>query len=323
MISDLLQKSQVFLNLSSDKKYSRLSHAYLVLGDDLETRKVFLNLIALLLLCENDGCMHCKPCAKVMARTHLDMMVLNEDSSLKTSNLSPLLDFVYVKPAEAKYKLVFIDNADSLNETIQNKLLKLYEEPPENVIIFMFSKGETGILKTIKSRAKLIYLPVFSNKQIYEELLEQGIEESVAEAAAIMSGGQFHRAYLFSNQEGYLDMFNSAVQLLKDIKWSKDITKHMNSTLFSKENIEITLDYFQIIFKDVLVFLSQSRTEYATMKRNEDIEEIAKGYNAGGVALAILSISNAKKMLSSNVSPQSVIETLLFQILEDKYKAKL
>jgi hypothetical protein len=71
------------------------------------------------------------------------------------------------------------------------------------------------------------------------------------------------------------------------------------------------------------VFLSQSRTEYATMKRNEDIEEIAKGYNAGGVALAILSISNAKKMLSSNVSPQSVIETLLFQILEDKYKAKL
>jgi len=323
MISELISESQLFKSLVKDRISKRLSHAYLILGEDKETRKAFVNQISLYLMCENGGCMECKTCAKVMARTHFDLIFLNEDGKLKTDDLNQLIDYVYIKPAEAEYKLVFIDNADGLSDNIQNKLLKLYEEPPESVIIFMLARGEAGILRTIKSRAKTLYLPIFSSKQIYLELLEQGVEESVAKAAAIISGGQFDRAYLFSNQEGYLEMYNSCVDLLMNLKKSQDVTAYIGSKLFEKDKIDVTLDYFQIIFKDVLVYISKSNCEYATIGRECDIKDIADGFNEGGVALAILSIVKAKMMLKANVSSLSVAESLMLQILEDKYKSKM
>lgn len=323
MISDLLEKSQLYQTILKDKQSDKLSHAYLVQGEDMETRKVFLNQISLLLMCEKDGCMECKACAKVMARTHLDLMVLNEDGKLRTDDLSKLIDYVYVKPAEAKYRLVFFDNADTLSDTIQNKLLKLYEDPPENVIIFMFARGQSGILRTIRSRAKKLFLPVFSTNEIYQELVSQGVDSDTAMPAAIISGGQFDKAYLFSNQEGYLLRYNGCIDILKGLKRSTDVTQFISSKLFSKESIEVTLDYFQIIFKDVLIYLSKSNVEYATIGRDCDIKEIADGFNEGGVALSILSIVKAKTMLKFNVSAPAVTESLLLQILEDKYKSKL
>lgn len=51
-----------------------------------------------------------------------------------------------------------IDDADSMSEIIQNKLLKIIEEPPESTVIILIVSNKERLLSTIRSRCKIKFL---------------------------------------------------------------------------------------------------------------------------------------------------------------------
>lgn len=51
-----------------------------------------------------------------------------------------------------------IDDADSMSEIIQNKLLKIIEEPPESTVIILLVSNKERLLSTIRSRCKIKFL---------------------------------------------------------------------------------------------------------------------------------------------------------------------
>jgi DNA polymerase III subunit gamma/tau len=70
----------------------------------------------------------------------------------------------YQKPT-----ILFLGNLDLLDESVQEGMLKLLEEPPENLFPVLFASGENDLLSTIKSRAQLHTL----SKEIIFSLLSQ------------------------------------------------------------------------------------------------------------------------------------------------------
>lgn len=58
--------------------------------------------------------------------------------------------------------IFYIDKADSLTTQAQNALLKIYEEPPNNCFIILGVENLQNVLGTIKSRAKIKYMPTFT-----------------------------------------------------------------------------------------------------------------------------------------------------------------
>jgi len=78
--------------------------------------------------------------------------------SVDSDSISNLISFINFKPINLKKKLIFIEHADLLGKIISNKLLKIFEELPSYVSIFLLSSKSGTILPTVASRAITIQL---------------------------------------------------------------------------------------------------------------------------------------------------------------------
>lgn len=78
-----------------------------------------------------------------------------------------------------KNKVYILDEADILNINAQNSILKIIEEPPKGVYIFLIAKGLESILSTIKSRCTKIYLAenIDLKKDLQKEIKSKNLEK--------------------------------------------------------------------------------------------------------------------------------------------------
>lgn len=78
-----------------------------------------------------------------------------------------------------KNKVYILDEADLLNINAQNSILKIIEEPPKGVYIFLIAKGLESILSTIKSRCTKIYLAenIDLKKDLQKEIKNKNLEK--------------------------------------------------------------------------------------------------------------------------------------------------
>ncbi|MDR0752163.1 MAG: hypothetical protein LBF12_06270 [Christensenellaceae bacterium] len=323
MIGELIKNSKIISEFTKDFYSERLSHAYIISGEDLHTRKIVMSIIARLLFCKNSGCGECSICARVDTMSHPDFKVLNSDGKISVSEIEELIDDTALMGWESARKVYYIDNSDTLNALRQNKLLKIFEEPPKGVIIFLFTNDESSLLQTITSRAKKLYLPRFTSKIILDELLEMGIEYSVAKSCAVFSDGRFDKAFKFSEETQYTEIYDEAFDMLLKCDSSKNMINMVDSKLFERENIELTFEFFEIIMRDVLEYVSNG-TNYITLDRLDDIKKLAVGFERapGVVAKCIFSIVDMKQLIHLNVTPFSLAEKVIHNILQEKFKCR-
>ena len=69
-------------------------------------------------------------------------------------------------PTRGKFRVLIIDDAEKLNISSQNTLLKTLEEPNETSIIILVASEEEGILKTILSRCQRIQFDLVSFEEM-------------------------------------------------------------------------------------------------------------------------------------------------------------
>ena len=320
MISDLLRKSEAYAEFRNAVVSGKTSHAYLVTGDDRVTRKAYMILIAMTLLCKRGGCGECAVCTSIVSGANPDVHIYNADGKMRVDDANALVAEASMKGWGQGAKLFFIDNAETLSPAVQNKLLKLIEEPEGDAVIMFFASGESPVLPTVRSRTKKCYLPLFSSDEIYGELIEEGVPRAQAEIAAALSGGSFERAQKLGGDEEYVARYDKTFEMLVNCKKSQDVARYLGSELFNKENISLTLDFTEIILKDALIRASGSSARLTTRNRDYDLDEIASGTSEGALAMAILAVNKARRMLAANVGAVTVAETMLFDILEAKYK---
>lgn len=332
MLGELLQKSKAYLDFRKDMSADKISHAYLFVGEDGLARRQYMRLFASTVLCRHGGCGECDTCEKIYNDSHLGVHYYNFDGKMNVKEAETLIEESYKSSWEATdsyseshsggagKKIYFIDNAERLTPPVQNKLLKIFEEPPKDVIIALFARSSYGLLQTIKSRAKLNYLPTFTAGDIHNALISEGYPRQEAEIAAALSGGSFEKAYMFVNDESYYNQYCECFAVLKNCKKSTMVAEYINKPLFSKENIRRTLEFFEIILRDVSVKVSGAKVPYITRNRDYDIQEISSGFTVASVAMAILEVNKGEAMLDSYISNVSVAERVLFKILEAKYK---
>ncbi|MDD3947105.1 MAG: hypothetical protein PHI19_04610 [Clostridia bacterium] len=320
MLEKRIKDSAEYKEFTQSLAHGGLSHAYLVLGADATVRALFVKMFASVILCPEKGCGECPVCEKVFSDCHPDVKVYNKDGKFRVHDATMLIEDAYIKGWESETKLYFIDNAETLMPQSQNKLLKIYEEPPKGVVMFLLAGSEGGLLQTVVSRAKKVYLPTFTCKDIYEELLEDGYPHKTAETASALSGARFDKAYLYAQNEDYPKLYDECFDTLLKCKSSRDIPSFTGRAMFGKENLPVTLDILEVILNDVMRLTSASGIPRSSHNRDYDLAEISKGFSPGGVAMALLSLNKARKMLAFYVSAAGIADTILFEILEAKYK---
>ena len=112
-----------------------LSHAYILSGPAGSGRRTLAGLLAAALVCaRGDGeapCLSCPNCRKALAGIHPDVVRAGgEGDELTVARIRALRADAYIRPNEAGRKVYVLENAQAMNDSAQNAMLKLLEEGP-------------------------------------------------------------------------------------------------------------------------------------------------------------------------------------------------
>lgn len=93
-----------------------------------------------------------------------DLKIIEPDGQwIKKEQVANLKDEFKIKSAYNNKRIYIIKNAENLNKSSANTMLKFLEEPEENIIALLITNSKTKVLETIVSRCQ--YINLDSNKE--------------------------------------------------------------------------------------------------------------------------------------------------------------
>lgn len=312
----LIQETSAYKTLLKEMK--KPSHAYLIISEDEELIPPLFEMLAIDLFCAHNGCFECPECKKILSRQHPDIRYISAARGLNAKEVGELIMQAYTASVEGKEKLFFFEDFGALDPRVQNKLLKTLEEPPENSVFFLASKGESGVLNTVKSRAKKLYIDLFSEETLIEALTHDNITLKKAKIAASSAGGLITKARKTAEDERFLRLYDEALEILFNLKRSSDIARFFNSECFEKDNLAEALEIFQLIFRDIMLFTTGKGRK--SVYKAEEMQTLSEEFSTEAAASLVGQTVKLMKELYFNVRVPVVAEELLFNILEAKHK---
>jgi len=313
-----LRSSKAFSLVLGDLKCG-LGHAYMIVSPDDEIVDEFFTLTAASVFCpSHEACLECAECKKVLHNNHPDVYHLYPlKDKIKVEDIELMLDTVSVKSLSGR-KLYFVHRADCMNVQAQNKLLKTLEEPPKDVTIFLGVSNEAGMLDTIKSRTREIFIDSFDEDEVYEAMIALGLDKELSAVAAACSEGQLGKARKIAQSPKYADLYKSALYVLNNLSRSNDVVR-VDGIIAAEEDLQGFLDVLSIILRDMLV-CKQNEKMMLSKHVSEDIINLSGKYSVRALAEIIIKVNSVRKKLALNVSPIATIDDMLFSILEVRHK---
>jgi len=163
-----------------------MTHAWLLTGPPGSGRSTAARAFAAALQCPEGGCGHCKPCLTALAGTHADVsLIATEHVQLRVDDVRPLIQTAQRSPSAGRWRVIVIEDADRLNDSSGNVLLKAIEEPPPRTVWLLCAPSADDVLVTIRSRCRRVGLRIPPVDAVADLLVRRdGADPAVATFAA-------------------------------------------------------------------------------------------------------------------------------------------
>ena len=146
----ILGHENIISQLKNAIKSDKVSHAYIFNGEDGSGKNMLANAFAEALLCEKgelEGCGECHFCKQTVSGNNPDFVRVSHEkpASIGVDDVrEQLVEDVYIKPYNGKYKVYIIDEAEKMTVQAQNAILKTIEEPPAYSVIIFLTNNPPG-----------------------------------------------------------------------------------------------------------------------------------------------------------------------------------
>ena len=190
----------------------KMPHAYIFAGAEGVGKFKTAREWAKLLLCKNpatengfaDSCGLCQSCRLFEAGSHPDfnliykeLLEFTKDNKDKTTPLDLaidvirefLIDKVSTRPTLSQRRVFIISEAERLNASSQNAMLKVLEEPPAYCTIVLLCTRMERLLPTTKSRCRIIRFSHIDQERIINQLKAMGLNGEKAQYFARLAQG--------------------------------------------------------------------------------------------------------------------------------------
>lgn len=302
----------------------KLSHAIMLEGKDGIGKNLLAYNIAKTLFCESssgDACGVCRNCLKMNHQNHPDYNVVEPDGKqIKNAQIEAFQEFVNIKPYDAAYKVILIKEADKMNASSQNRILKTLEEPAQDVIIILVTNNSEKLLPTVVSRCQVIKMNGLSDEQVIK-YLQMNHEQSLDEALMIakLSAGSIGRAVIYLESESFEKIRKEVRELLFAID-KNERSKVLSMCSFftsEKENILEIIEYMILWYRDLLLYKKAKVKELLIHSHElETIKKLARNLSVQKLIGNIELLELTKKKLNQHSHFDLTIEVLLIQLLE-------
>lgn len=154
--------------VQSMNEQGRLPHAILISGRSGLGKRAFANSLINSILCSQpepgfQACGRCHSCQLRTADTHPDHTEISPEApgkQIKVDQIRELKEAQSLMPKVSLAKTVLITEADQMNVSAYNSLLKLLEEPRANTVLLLLTRNRDELPVTIKSRCQTVTIPV-------------------------------------------------------------------------------------------------------------------------------------------------------------------
>lgn len=315
----LLKTTKAYQTVMNDKKNGNLNHCIMLLSED----EVACNNLALLLardiMCKNDGCATCYDCKSVEKLANSNLIVLYETKA------AGIKDFV----AQCAYSIVgevkvaLIQNFQEIEQREQNRLLKLLEEPQENLVFVCAATRSSLVLDTIKSRALKFSIESFSEESLINEL-NKYYDEVEVQSAVEFAEGSITNAKNFLDNKDFIESYSTIIEIMDNLKKSAYIMSAIAAIKLNNidynariKSALVYLDAFELVLKQLLEINTN-----LTTSSNEVLNRIAKEYNVAAIVNIEELVIDAKIKVDNRCEIDEVFYNLFFKMLEVKYKCQ-
>ncbi|MEU3549566.1 MULTISPECIES: DNA polymerase III subunit delta' [Streptomyces] len=183
---------------------SKMTHAWLFTGPPGAGRTQAARAFAAALQCVSPdralggvpGCGFCDGCHTALIGTHADVTtVAAVGTQILAEDMRDTVRKSFTSPANGRWQVILVDDAERLNEKSANAVLKAVEEPAPRTVWLLCAPSIEDVLPTIRSRCRHLNLRTPSVDAVADLLMRrEGIEPAVAVAAARATQGHVDRA---------------------------------------------------------------------------------------------------------------------------------
>ena len=170
--------------------------------------------------------------ARILVQTHPEVLIVPPDPPqmlIKVGQVREVIDSVFYKPVEARRKIVIFTESSFMKEAA-NSLLKVLEEPPDYVSIFLLTTNPGELLPTIRSRSVTFTLGALPVGELDAAMAARSdLKQPQRELVARLANGAMGKALTFKLDE-YVEARAGALTLLRTAVAANDHTEMFKIT---------------------------------------------------------------------------------------------
>ena len=284
------------------------SHAYLIETGGFYDSFNFVMSFVKSLLCplkklNKNNCGECHQCEVIDSGNFPEIDVIAPDGLwIKKEQLQNLQKEFTTKALIGNKRVYIIKQADRLNKSAANSILKFLEEPDNNIIAILITDNIYSVLTTIRSRCQILRL---KSTDISKEPLNT-IEKL--------------KQIITVNQKDNLTTETLEEKIQKVIEFVNYLEKnHLNTLLYigklwndyitSKEEIEMAYEIMINYYKDILNYILNKPLEIFEL--NNDIKMIAENNNQDEICRKINKLVELKELIKYNINSGLLMDKLI------------
>ncbi len=310
----LIKGTTAYNMVLSDATKGRLNHAYMLhFQDSVNMRQCLLLFAAVIVGAKEGDALY----NRIQNCSYIDVKVFPEEGKKYDVEVASfIVDDSLLKPMEGSTKLYVLDCFDLASERVQNKLLKVLEEPPKNVYFLLGVTSLAPILPTITSRVKKLTIPPFSPRDILGVIEKQYPNNPLNRSASLSCGGILGEAQKMVGGSWYKEVKEGAesLALAKDVKEAYLLSQKLGESKYKRELLQ---ELYSLFFGALELIVNPDKEGYM-----DGSYRIKERLYSQTIVCALELIVQASEQLKFNAYFPALLYNLTLRIIEENDKWK-
>jgi DNA polymerase-3 subunit delta' len=309
----------------------RVAHAYVFEGPPGVGKRSAALGLAMALDCPVKpglGCGACEVCRRIEAGLHPDVPSFGPSGpggQIVVEDVRAILALARTRPHEAPARVIIVDDADAMNPSSANGLLKTLEEPLSGNHLVLCTAAAERLLPTVRSRAQRIRFRALGAAALAAIARARGIPEARAEIAAALADGSASRMLEAAAAEGAEAGLEEALAALRTAVATRGAGQLFDTALALTGEKEGKADLPRLVallgglYRDAMA-VAAGAPELATLARAGDPQALAS-LGVDRLGRAVTAIVDVQLALQVNVNATLALEHLLIALKHQEVRA--
>ena len=318
---------------------NRISHAYILAGPEGVGKTTMALAMAKALRCAEspepgESCGGaCRVCRKIERGVHPDVQTWSlagqvaatsgkqatKNTTLTIETMRSMISTAALRPMEGRWRVAIVDDAELLQESAQEALLKTLEEPPPFTVIMLLTDDLDALLWTIRSRGQLVEMRPVPANEITAGLASRDVPDERARTLAALSNGAPGWAIQAAADQRLeaerIEAIDRAIDWIDADSHQRIVTAIRMGDGFSKDRARVFGELALVtgVWRDALL-IAAGQTRFAHFQnRLTQLQSLAERASLATAHAALASVRACIRDLESNVRPRLAIEHMVLQ----------